>query len=100
MEKALVSNNIKFKKQHTLYTNDKLFTIVDFYIEENKIAIYCDGFKYHYNKENVIKDRYQDRELQYLGYKVLRFTGSEIVGDIEKCISHIQKFIKKFSEGS
>lgn len=97
IEKGLIKENIKFVKQFKLYTKESLFTILDFYIEEGKIAIYCDGFEYHYNKENVIKDRYQDRELQYLGYKVLRFTGSEIVGNPGKCIDEVKRFLKKFS---
>jgi very-short-patch-repair endonuclease len=97
IEKGLTGENITFVKQFKLYTKESLFTIVDFYIEEEKIAIYCDGFEYHYNKENVIKDRYQDRELQYLGHKVLRFTGSEIVGNPGKCIEEIKRFINKFS---
>lgn len=97
IEKGLTEENINFVKQFKLYTKESLFTILDFYIEEGKIAIYCDGFEYHYNKENVIKDRYQDRELQYLGYKVLRFTGSEIVGNPGKCIEEIKRFLKKCS---
>ena len=97
MENALKQEKIDFVKQHNLYVDGKCFTTLDFYIEQGKIAIYCDGFQYHYNKDNVIKDRYQDRELQYLGYCVLRFTGSEIVGDLGKCIDEIKRFIKKFA---
>lgn len=98
LAEALRKENIEFKSQYNLYINGKVFTISDFYIEKAKIVIYCDGFKYHYNKENVIKDRFQDRELQYLGYMVLRFTGSEIKGNIDQCIFDIKRFIKRFSE--
>jgi len=94
----LIRNNINIKKQYEIYTDGTLLTVTDFYIESGKIAIYCDGFKYHYNKESVIKDRNQDRALQFLGYKVLRYTGSEIVGNLDKCVREIKEFISKFSE--
>lgn len=88
--------NINFKIQQKIFGESKLMTIPDFYIEEAKLVIYCDGFEYHYDKDTVIKDRQQDRRLQYMDYKVLRFTGSEIVGDVRKCVDEIQYFIKKF----
>ena len=44
-------------------------------------------------KDSVIKDRAQDRVLQLLGYKVLRYTGSEIVGNVRKCANEIKDFI-------
>jgi len=94
---ALIKENINFNKQYEIYTDGTLLTVTDFYIESGKIAIYCDGFKYHYNKESVIKDRNQDRALQFLGYKVLRYTGSEIVGNLDKCVREIKGFINKFS---
>jgi very-short-patch-repair endonuclease len=94
---ALIKENINFKKQYEIYTDGTLLTVTDFYIESGKIALYCDGFKYHYNKESVIKDRNQDRVLQFLGYKVLRYTGSEIVGNLDKCVREIKGFINKFT---
>ncbi|MGV8120672.1 MAG: endonuclease domain-containing protein [Candidatus Xenobiia bacterium LiM19] len=92
---AIAKNNINFKKQQEIYRDGNLLTVLDFYIETGRIAIYCDGFQYHYDKETVIKDRQQDRILQLMGYKVLRYTGSEIVGDVKRCISEIQQFILK-----
>ena len=98
LAEAMKKANIPFKAQHKLYSGGKIFTIPDFYIETGRVVIYCDGFKYHYNKESVIKDRFQDRELQFLRYRVLRFTGSEIKGNIDRCIHVIKKFIKEFSD--
>jgi len=45
---------------------------------EFKWVIECDGFKYHSDKKTFTKDRKRDRKLQNLGYKVLRFSGTEI----------------------
>ncbi len=93
---ALKKRDINFIQQQKIYYQGALFTILDFYIKESNLAIYCDGFKYHYDKDTVIKDRQQDRILQLLGYRVLRFTGSEIVGNINNCINEILLFIDRF----
>jgi very-short-patch-repair endonuclease len=46
------------------------------------IAIECDGHDFHERtKQQAARDRKRDRTLQALGYVVLRFTGSEIVGN-------------------
>lgn len=45
-----------------------------------KIAIECDGHEFHdRTKEQATRDRARDRALQSHGWKVLRFTGSDIV---------------------
>lgn len=46
--------------------------------EKIKIVVECDGFKFHSDKESFSRDRQRDRKLQLKGYKVLRFSGSEI----------------------
>ena len=96
---ALTQRNVTFKMQQEIYRDGRLLTVLDFFIEEGKLAIYCDGFQYHYDKETVIKDRQQDRILQLMGYRVLRFTGSEIVGKIEECVAEIIMFKNRFSTG-
>ncbi|MFN4152712.1 MAG: endonuclease domain-containing protein [Candidatus Sericytochromatia bacterium] len=93
---ALKKKNIPFIQQQEIFNQGILLTVLDFYIESANLAIYCDGFQYHYDKDSVIKDRKQDRTLQLLGYKVLRFTGSEIVGNVDECIWEIKYFIDKF----
>ena len=57
---------------------DNILTIPDFYIEteKSKMCIYADGHTYHERTENqALRDRNIDRELQKIGYKVLRYTG-------------------------
>ncbi len=46
-----------------------------------KIIIECDGFDFHSSKSAFINDRARDRLLLSHGFKVLRFSGSEIVND-------------------
>ena len=93
---AMKAQNMHFIQQQEIFNEGILMTVLDFYIEEAKLAIYCDGFKYHYDKDSVIKDRTQDRLLQLKGYRVLRYTGSEIVGNVHKCVNEINQFIKMY----
>lgn len=51
-----------------------------------KAVVECDGHDYHERtKEQAKHDRGADRAFQRAGYRVLRFTGSEIYRDAEKC---------------
>ena len=51
------------------------------------IVIECDGHDYHERtKEQAKRDRVMDREIQSLGYKIFRFTGSEIWKSPSDCV--------------
>lgn len=93
---TLQSLKITILQQEEIYSNGILMTWPDFLIPEAKLAIYCDGFQYHYTKESVIKDRTQDRKQQFLGYLVLRYTGSEIKGPLFECVEEIGNFVQRF----
>lgn len=61
---------------------------------KNKIVIECDGHDFHEKtKEQAKKDKSRDRVLQSFGYKVYRFTGSEIFQDNMKCAEEVIKSI-------
>jgi very-short-patch-repair endonuclease len=50
------------------------------------VIVECDGHEFHEKtKEQARKDRSRDRELQRSGFKVFRFTGSEVFGDPFAC---------------
>jgi very-short-patch-repair endonuclease len=86
---ALYWIEISYGKGITHYPQYKIgrYT-VDFIVEfdkdwdgENvtKIVIECDGHEFHEKtKEQVSKDKKRDRELQKMGYKVLRYSGSDL----------------------
>jgi very-short-patch-repair endonuclease len=58
--------------------------------EPRYIVVECDGHDFHERtKEQARRDRSRDRYLQSLGYKILRFTGSEIWADPDKCTDEI-----------
>ncbi len=46
-----------------------------------KVVVECDGYRWHGNKESFTADRQRDRALADAGYRVLRFSGSEIWND-------------------
>lgn len=50
------------------------------------IVVECDGHDFHERtKEQAQRDKARDRELLMMGYRVLRFTGSEIYKDAIRC---------------
>ncbi|MHA6684475.1 endonuclease domain-containing protein [Mesorhizobium sp. A556] len=56
-----------------------------------KIAIECDGHNFHERtKEQAQRDKSRDRALQTAGYKVLRFTGSEIYRKPMDCAHEVR----------
>lgn len=82
---------------HTLQIDkERILTIPDFFIEGNgrKLCVYADGHTYHERTEyQALRDRSIDRELQNLGYTVLRYTGREIRSELENVVQNIKKYI-------
>lgn len=62
---------------------------LDFAIPEKMIAIELDGHDYHKTKYQRTHDAQRDRWLYGQGWHVLRFTGTEIHKNLDKCISEI-----------
>lgn len=86
--------------------------IIDFVIEFSPIffntgiryAIELDGYDYHSSKEQMNHDYERERALQKEGYKVIRFTGSQIYKDpfgcarevIEMVVADATEFVEYF----
>lgn len=69
----------------------------DFFSAVIEIAVECDGHQWHERtKEQAKRDRRRDRELQSLGFKVFRFTGSEINADPAGCAFDVLNEIMEF----
>lgn len=72
---------------------------VDFLIEYQfvnrlKVIVECDGHDYHERtKEQASYDKARDRYLQKLGYKVFRWSGSDINADAYGCAYELFDFI-------
>lgn len=58
------------------------------------LVVECDGHDFHERtKEQAARDRSRDRQMTLAGYKVLRFTGSEIFRDPIKCADQIFEWV-------
>ena len=70
-------------------------TIPDFAFPSLQIAIYCDGYEYHWKRGPFQKDRQQSRDLQLHGWCVLRFAGREILKDPDAVVRTIEQAIRQ-----
>ena len=84
IEQELKKRNISYQKQVPILTT----AIVDFLLP-NKIIIQCDGNFWHSRKINKGKDIAQDTVLQFNGYKVYRFTETEIKKSAKRCLEKV-----------
>lgn len=66
---------------------------LDFAEPESKIGIELDGYDYHSSKEAFTKDRKRQREIEAAGWRVIRFSGSEVYRDAAGCASEALAFI-------
>lgn len=87
------SDNFSITTQQKIdrYTVDFLLI----YFPKNlKIVIECDGHDFHEKtKEQAAHDKERDRYFTTSGYKVLRYTGSEICIDPEKIIRDVLEIV-------
>lgn len=74
------------------YRVDIAMFMRDFSGNEFRLAIECDGHDFHKTREQAKRDRKRDRYLQLLGWRTLRFTGSEIWADAEACANEVGDF--------
>lgn len=82
------------------FKNDEgvLITVADFAYEEEKIAIYCDGYAYHGNKDKLATDAQKRNTLQADGWVVLTFWGKTILKYPERCEEQIWRAYRKRNE--
>lgn len=91
---------IGIQKQQEIKGKNKKYR-VDFLIpvvyknQENKcFVIECDGYEFHQKtKKQVEEDNKRQRELQKLGYEVIRFSGTEIYHKPYQCAMEIKNII-------
>ena len=72
---------------------DFLYVVRDYAGGKNAAVVECDGHDFHERtKEQARRDRSRDRRLQDAGYRVFRFTGSEIYRDPLGCADEVSKW--------
>lgn len=90
MFNALTKENIPFAFQYPI--RGKYGYVADFFIESKKLIIECDGEAWH--KPNNDHDRKRNAVLNKQGYKILRFSGTEIKENLQSCITKIMEEIE------
>lgn len=66
-------------------------------VRQNQIVVECDGHDFHERtKEQAAKDKSRDRALQTAGYKVFRYTGSEIWANPVKCATEVANCLEQW----
>ena len=85
----------KFLRQHPIsfsWGKETKFFIADFYCHEAKLVIEIDGGIHESQKDY---DKLRDRIINYLGYKVIRFSNEEVVNNIDKVLNQLRKYLMK-----
>ena len=89
----------EIEAQHMIDYYDMPVTLPDFAFPDAKIAIYCDGYEFHSERDAFQKDRQQSRELQLQGWCVLRFAGREILNETDAVVRTIEQAIRRKARG-
>lgn len=87
METALLNKNTEYKKQVPLCG----VTLADFFLPESRTAIFCDGDFWHQLPEHKERDKRQTSVLEKNGYRVFRFSGTEIHRSVSGCLRKMEK---------
>lgn len=58
----------------------------DFALPDKKIVFELDGHEFHKSKEQRTNDARRERAFQKQGWKVVRFTGTEIYNNLSQCV--------------
>jgi len=76
-----------------VYEGNRLLTRADFaYLDcEPKLLIYVDGLQWHSNVKQRTHDNRITNKLQTLGYRVLRFLGTETHHTPKACVAQIKE---------
>lgn len=65
---------------------------LDFALPGRKVAIELDGYEFHSTREQFTNDRKRQRELELDGWRVVRFSGSEVNADAAGCVRQAAQF--------
>lgn len=66
---------------------------VDFLIKNKRVVIELDGRGTHLTEDQRENDAKRQRYLERSGYRVIRFTGKEIVRNVDQCVDEVLDFL-------
>jgi very-short-patch-repair endonuclease len=78
----------KFLRQHVIGDY-----IVDFVCRDDGLVVEVDG-AYHAEIEQIQDDEIRTRDLESMGFRVIRFTNEEVLYDIEAVLEEIENQLK------
>lgn len=81
------------------YRVDFAYTVIPHKDVPIRLAIECDGHDYHASREQRENDAARDRALRGAGYEPVRFTGSQIHADPEKCAQDVADLVDRIYAG-
>jgi len=67
---------------------------IDFGDPTTKIGVELDGYEYHSTKEQFVADRKRQRALEMEGWRIIRFSGSEVHADAADCALQLIGWLK------
>lgn len=82
---------LRYLGVHTQYRVGKYR--LDFAFPDKKLAVECDGHAYHSTRDQRGRDADRDRELIAQGWTVIRFTGSQIHENPERCADEVKRIL-------
>ena len=88
--KAGKLNKYKFRRQRPV-----LNYIADFMCFELMLIVEVDGLS-HIHKEVIEKDKHRQKELEDIGFTVIRFNDEEVLSDIENTKRVLEGFVDNF----
>jgi very-short-patch-repair endonuclease len=90
IERELRNRSIPFEREFAI---SKIH--VDFAFPKHKLAVECDGYRYHHDR--TAQDAARDAFLQRQGWRVLRLQGDQIRSDPRLCVRRISEELAKSS---
>jgi very-short-patch-repair endonuclease len=87
---AALSKGLNLRPQFWIETKGGWYR-ADFAIPYIKIAVEIDGQEFHSTKEQRTYDAQRQRDLEIEGWKVIRFTGTEVHQNAFKCVDEFSK---------
>jgi superfamily II DNA/RNA helicase/very-short-patch-repair endonuclease len=78
-----------------LRQHGSLLTIADFAYPDAKLLVYVDSLQHHSTRRQREHDARQTRELQAMGWHVLRFLGTEVWHQPEACANDIRQTLER-----
>jgi very-short-patch-repair endonuclease len=80
--------------------NTGRFYYLDFAVPKLMLAIECDGAAWHSTRGQQVRDKRRQTEIEAMGWRFVRFTGSQIVSDMVGCEKELTSLCKGKPNGT